>query len=322
MPRFITIGGSSIASLDFADGRHVAAQYGGNAQYSAVGMHVWTDSIGIVTSVGSRFPQSEFDLLAKAGVDVSGVRRRDSSREFEVHISYDQDGKRLYEPPKGPLGFLQRYAPGILNLMAGPIWRSSVPHAEDVPAAFFQAEGAMVCASEPETQARIAQALRGKVKTIILDPAPLVLRPHGSLPKGLVDLSIPDCVLPSEQELFEYFGDGISPEEGATRLKSLGAREVVVKLGERGSMVYDKAKASWRTVPIYRTKLVDPTGAGDAFGGGFLVGLAETGDPLQAAMYGTVSASFVIECEGPTAALQHTRMQAEVRLRELKALIH
>ncbi len=321
MPRFITIGGSSIASLDFADGRHVAAQYGGNAQYSAVGMHVWTDSIGIVTSVGSRFPQSEFDLLAQAGIDVSGVRRGDSSREFEVHISYDRDGKRLYEPPKGVLGALQQYAPGILGLMAGPMWRSSVPHAEDIPLAYFQAEGAMVCASEPGTQAKIAEALRGKVKTMVLDPAPLVLKPHGTIPTGLVDLSIPDCVLPSEQELFEYFGDGISPEEGAAHLKALGARDVVVKLGERGSMVFDKARSSWRIVPIYRTKLVDPTGAGDAYGGGFLVGLVETGDPLQAAMYGTVSASFIIEGEGATSALRRTRAEAEARLRELRTQI-
>ncbi|MCJ7708851.1 MAG: carbohydrate kinase family protein [Anaerolineales bacterium] len=321
MPRFITVGGSSIASLDFADGRHIEAQHGGNAAYSAVGMHVWTASIGIVTSVGSRYPQGEFDLLAKAGIDVSGVRRRKSAREFEVHITYDRDGKRLYEAPRGVLGFLQRFAPGILGLMAGPMWRSLVPQAEDIPPAFLQAEGAIVCASEYESQARIAEALRGRVKTMVLDPPTLVLKPHGTVPKGLVDLSIPDFVLPSEQELFEYFGDGVSPEEGAERLKSLGARNVVVKLGERGSMVYDEARGSWRIVPVYRTRLVDPTGAGDAYGGGFLVGLVETGNPLQAALYGTVSASFVIEGEGGTSALRRTRAEAEGRLRELRAQI-
>ncbi|OGO10630.1 MAG: hypothetical protein A2Z66_05100 [Chloroflexi bacterium RBG_13_66_10] len=321
MPRFITIGGSSIASLDFANGRHIQAQYGGNAAYSAAGMHVWTESIGIVTSVGSKFPQSEFDRLSDAGIDVSGVRRRNSSREFEIHISYDRDGKRLYEPPRGVLGFLQRAAPGVLGLMAGPMWRSLVPQSEDIPPDYFQAEGAMVCASEPATQAKIAEAMRGRVKTIVLDPPPLVLRPHGAVPKGLVDLSIPDFVMPSEQELFEYFGDGIPPEDGARRLQSLGARNVVVKLGERGSMVFDEARRAWRVVPIYRTRVVDPTGAGDAFGGGFLVGLVETGDPLQAALYGTISASFVIEGEGGTAALERARPQAEARLKELRAQI-
>jgi ribokinase len=205
--------------------------------------------------------------------------------------------------------------------MAGPMWRSLVPQAEDIPPAFFQAEAAMVCASEPATQAKIAEALRGRVKTMVLDPPPLVLQSHGALPKRLVDLSIPDFVLPSEQELVEYFGDGIAPEEGAGRLRSLGARNVVVKLGERGSLVYDEARGAWRIVPIYRTKVVDPTGAGDAFGGGFLVGLVETGDPLQAALYGTISASFVIEGEGGTAALQRSRPEAEARLRELKAQI-
>ena len=321
MPRFITVGGSTIASLDFADGRHIDVQYGGNALYSAVGMHVWAKSVGIVTSVGSRYPKREIDLLAEAGMDVSGVRRRKSAREFEVHITYDRNGKRLYEPPQGALGLLQRFAPGLLGLMAGPMWRSMVPQAEDIPTEFFAADGAMLCASEYGSQARIAEALRGRVRTTVLDPPTLVLQPHGTIPKGLVDLSIPDFVLPSEQELFEYFGDGISPEEGAERLKSLGARNVVVKLGERGSMVFDEVRGSWRVVPVYRTTVVDPTGAGDAYGGGFLVGLVETDDPLQAALYGTVSASFVIEGEGGTSALRRTRPEAEARLRELRAQI-
>jgi ribokinase len=41
--------------------------------------------------------------------------------------------------------------------------------------------------------------------------------------------------------------------------------------------------------------VVDVTGAGDSFGGGFAVGLRQTGDPLRAVLMGTVSASFVVE---------------------------
>jgi sugar/nucleoside kinase (ribokinase family) len=321
MPRFITIGGSTVAQIEFADGRHIGPLYAGNAVFSAVGMHMWSESIGIVSTVGSKYPQKEIDLLKDAGMDVSGIRRRESAREFEARIIYDKDGKRVYEPPRGVMGFLQHKAPSLLSIIAGPMWRSLVPQAEDIPPAFMQAEGSLVCSSEYQSQARIVEALRGHVGTMVLDTPTLVLQPHGTIPKGLADLSIPDFVLPSEAELFEYFGDGISPREGAERLKALGARNVVVKLGERGSMVFDKTLQDWRTIPVFKTQVVDATGAGDAFGGGFLVGLVETGDPIQAALYGTVSASFVIEGSGAEHVLSIGRAQAENRLKTLQSQI-
>ena len=45
-------------------------------------------------------------------------------------------------------------------------------------------------------------------------------------------------------------------------------------------------EAKWVDIPVFPTNVKDPTGAGDAFCGGFQVGLFETGDPVQAALYG------------------------------------
>lgn len=56
-------------------------------------------------------------------------------------------------------------------------------------------------------------------------------------------------------------------------------------------------------VPPCNTKLVDPTGAGDAFSGGYLAGLIETGDPVEAAVRGAVSASIIVETSGALAAI-------------------
>lgn len=322
MPRFITIGGSAVSHIEFADGRTISPQYAGNAQYSAAGMLIWSESVGVVTSVGSAYPQEGFDLLKEAGMDISGVHRRDSDREFETRIIYDEDGKRVYEPPGGVMGFLQNKAPALLSLIAGPMWRSLVPQAEDIPPEFLKAEGALVCSSEYQSQAKIVEALQGQAGKIVLDTPTLVLQPHGTIPKGLADLSIPDYIIPSEAELFEYFGDGISPLEGVNRLKELGARNVVVKLGEKGSMVFDEKSQNWHTIPVFKTQVVDPTGAGDAYGGGFLVGLVETGSPVQAALYGTVSASFIIERLGWEDTLKIDRGQAEERLEILRSQIN
>ena len=46
-------------------------------------------------------------------------------------------------------------------------------------------------------------------------------------------------------------------------------------------------------------KLVDPTGAGDAFVGGFLYSMVETGDLYRSALIGSCVASFVVEDVGP-----------------------
>jgi len=56
-------------------------------------------------------------------------------------------------------------------------------------------------------------------------------------------------------------------------------------------------------VPAAFANVVDVTGAGDAFCGGFLAGFLATDDPVAAAAHGVVSASFVVETRGAVAAL-------------------
>jgi ribokinase len=92
-----------------------------------------------------------------------------------------------------------------------------------------------------------------------------------------------------------------------------GARAVVVKIGAYGSLVVGPGREVTH-VPAYPAAVVDPTGAGDSFCGGFLVGLQETGDLVQAALYGTVAASFVVEAEHAIPVLGITREQAAARL--------
>ena len=60
-------------------------------------------------------------------------------------------------------------------------------------------------------------------------------------------------------------------------------------------------------------RVVNPTGAGDAFCGGFLAGYRETYDPLEAALCGNISASLVVEGSGPFYALDVWPGLAEAR---------
>lgn len=72
---------------------------------------------------------------------------------------------------------------------------------------------------------------------------------------------------------------------------------VVVTLSERGCVVYQEGQPTH--VPPRPAREVDPTGAGDVFTAAMLIRLYEIGEPLQAAYFANVVASFAVEDIGP-----------------------
>ncbi len=96
----------------------------------------------------------------------------------------------------------------------------------------------------------------------------------------------------------------------------LGARLLVLKAGPEGAFACDEERTL--RVPAYRTEVVDPTGAGDAFAGAFVATLAERGDlalpTLRLAMLrGAAAASIAIEDFGSRALERATREEIERR---------
>ena len=79
---------------------------------------------------------------------------------------------------------------------------------------------------------------------------------------------------------------------------SYGCEIVAVRRGSAGQAVLDvRGRHRWE-IPAYPARPADPTGAGDAYGGGFLAGYKRTYDPLQAALHANISASLKIEGTG------------------------
>jgi sugar/nucleoside kinase (ribokinase family) len=86
-------------------------------------------------------------------------------------------------------------------------------------------------------------------------------------------------------------------------------------------MIYDGTGNRRYEIPAYSSRLADPSGAGDAFCGGFLAGFHKTNDPVLAACYGNVSASLKIEGSGPFYALDVLPGLAEARLHSIKEMV-
>ena len=100
-----------------------------------------------------------------------------------------------------------------------------------------------------------------------------------------------------------------------------GCEYVVIKCGPRGQLLYDaNNKHKWE-IPAYPARLADPTGAGDAFCGGFLAGYCKNYDPLEGVLYGNVSASLKLEGSGAFYPLDVLPGLAEARLGALRNMV-
>ncbi|MGE5139969.1 MAG: carbohydrate kinase family protein, partial [Rudaea sp.] len=86
----------------------------------------------------------------------------------------------------------------------------------------------------------------------------------------------------------------LDPREMLEILLSWGAGVVAIRMGDRGSLVGAANGERWQVPPVVRT-LVDVTGAGNAYCGGFLVGCGDGWSVRDAALRASVSASFAIE---------------------------
>jgi sugar/nucleoside kinase (ribokinase family) len=95
---------------------------------------------------------------------------------------------------------------------------------------------------------------------------------------------------------------------------------VVIKQGDHGATVFDREKNILQHIHPYPANVKDLTGAGDSFCGGFTIGYAQSKDSISAALFGTVSASYIIEGFGGLHALEIDREMAEERLKTLKHL--
>ena len=124
--------------------------------------------------------------------------------------------------------------------------------------------------------------------------------------------------LPSEQEIMRIWGPsdiGLWLRETASRLEC----HMAAKLGERGSLVCDAESGVLIHTPAHPVQVVDTTGAGDGYCGGFVAGLA-AGRPLaECAAMGAVSASYVIEACGALETQQPSVAAREARLQRVLA---
>jgi len=107
-----------------------------------------------------------------------------------------------------------------------------------------------------------------------------------------------DVFMPNLEEARSILGAPVAKERTLMeRLFRLGPKVVVLKKGEKGSIVGEKGKKLLR-VPPFRVKAVDTTGAGDVFGAAFMMAYLNSKDVEAAARFASAAASISVSGVG------------------------
>jgi sugar/nucleoside kinase (ribokinase family) len=321
--RYVISGGIRTDHVITADGAVHLSEMGGSATYAAAGAGVWTREIGLVGRAGRAFRTRWIRQLARLGFDVAGVHRFRDQVDTPAFYAYLDPETRVDTDPAGHFARVGAPLPAELKDYVHSTpghdqleFRTFSPRPEDVPPGCTSARSLHLAPMGLMSHLSLAKAFKARGCWVSADPGERYMVPHvmGSLRELFAHL---DAFLPSEMEVRSLLGD-MDLWEAAEWFAAAGPSVVIIKVGKRGALVFERASGRRTTVPPYPGTVVDVTGAGDAFCGGFMVGMAETGDPLRAAHYGAVSSSFVLQGFGALYATRFGRQDAEARLKEMR----
>ena len=326
-PQFLVFGQLTREYLLPPDGPPRLDVPGGGLLYAAAGLRVWESQVGLVGRVGNDYPREWLNKCIERGLDTAGIRVVSRDLDVREFISYNES----FEPNRvNPVSHFARRGFNFPKSLFGyqpPDPKKKPEEARmltvnDIPNDYLTARGALLCPMDLVTQTQlIAGMKRGTVHTFVLDPGPATMTPTArrELPALLNGVT---AFLPSQEELCNLFwGETYDLWEMAQAVSVYGCEYVVIKCGARGQLLYDtNTKKKWE-IPAYPARLADPTGAGEAFCGGFLAGYCRNYDPLEGVLYGNISASLKLEGSGAFYPLDVLPGLAEARLSALRNIV-
>ena len=327
--KHLCVGSLALNDTVYADGRTSMADPGGNALYAAVGANLWSKQVGVVAVVGYDWPTEYTDTLAQSDIDTSGLITKDAET-LRAWTIYELSGFRRYFSRNTEVVLLtpSPFSSTPLNVEEAAAYSEAArqvhlrnsPLPQELPAHLWDIDSIHICPMRLETILTWLDFLRNKPDIFVsVDILPYPVNSNLDNPDLLNLLNRVDAFMPSELEA-ESLMPGFDNEVFCREIAARGPQIVVVKQGDHGAAVYDRERDFFVELLPYPAEVVDLTGAGDSFCGTFSVGYIETGDAVQAALYGTASASFIIEGFGGLHALNISRSQAEARLAKLQQI--
>jgi sugar/nucleoside kinase (ribokinase family) len=276
-PEYVTISNLIIDDIVLADGRSHMNILGGAGTHTLVGMRPWADRLGFVAYCGDDLDPQHRAFLEGMGVDLRGVALRPGQRTARAWQLFEHDERRIE----------------IFRTSIDDFHRSK-PTIEDIPADYLQARGFHLQWGAPDELSGLIAQIRAANPASVMISEPSLPHLAGSLETNLPILTAVNIFSPDRDEALALTGSS----DIATifdRLLGIGARVVALRMGASGSLVGTAAGSFYRAPAVPPAIFVDVTGAGNAYCGGFLVGMGRGDEVALAAARAATSASFAIE---------------------------
>jgi sugar/nucleoside kinase (ribokinase family) len=268
----VVVGSVALDSVKTPFGE-VERSLGGSAVYFSAAARFFCP-VHLVGVVGHDFPQEHIQLLKKLGIQIDGLLM-EQGRTFHWKGYYEKDLNRAITL-KTELNVFERFKPVLMkqHLHAPHLFLANI---------------------HPDLQWSVLQQSR-KPKWVACDTMNFWIE---SAPKSLERvLRHVDIVLMNDGEIRQWSGEA-HLLKAVRKLMKLGPKIVVVKRGEYGACCF--TSQGHFAIPAYLLdEVMDPTGAGDSFAGGFLGYLSRFDRPRakdvqEAILHGSVVASFNVQ---------------------------
>ncbi|MGI9160870.1 MAG: PfkB family carbohydrate kinase [Saprospiraceae bacterium] len=249
---------------------------GGACTYISMAASYFVKPVQIVSVVGGDFPLDMLDYLRGRGVDLEGLQIKENEKSFFWAGKYHRD-LNTRDTLDTQLNVLATFDPKL-------------------PAAYREPKFLMLGNLTPAVQLRVLAQLKRRPKLIAMDTM------NFWMDNALYDLrkvmKKVDVLTINDEEARQLTGEH-ALVKAAKAIYSMGPKFLVIKKGEHGALLFHKHLIFYApALPL--ADVVDPTGAGDTFAGGFMGWIAKTEDVSFAnlkkgVIYGSAMASFCVE---------------------------
>lgn len=275
---------------------------GGAATYISLAASVFLDKMGLVSVVGDDFPTSVMDDLREKGVDLQGLEVLQGKESFfwAGRYHYDMNTRDTLETRLNVL------------LDLDPV----------LPEDYRSAPYVMLGNLDPTVQAKVLDQMNERPALVVMDTMNFWM--DSAMEKLLEVIKRVDILTINDAEARQLSGEH-SLVKAAAKILTMGPKYLVIKKGEHGALLFSKDRVFFApALPL--EDVVDPTGAGDTFAGGFIGFLARSKDHSfdnlkRAIIVGSALASFCCEKFGIERMMEIDRADIDRRIQEFVDLV-
>jgi len=294
----LVVGSVALDSVETPFGKAEEALGGSGTFFSASASHF--TPVRLVGVVGDDYPIDKLKVLAERGVDLTGVEKADGeSFRWRGRYRHDLNSAETLETR---LGVFSHFRPKI-------------------PEQFKKTPYVFLANIDPRLQLEVLRQVE-QPKLVACDTMNFWI--ESRRPELLELLARVDLITLNDGEA-RQLTETANLVKAARWILARGPKHVIIKKGEHGAFMFTEKTVFF--APAYPLEDVfDPTGAGDAFAGGFMGYLARTGDLSEpslkrAVVYGSAMGSFAVERFSIQRFQELTREEIRARVKEFYRLV-